>query len=300
MSDSPSADILTNPSAFEPTHPFDSAAGADAILRSSDGVDFYIHRAILSLVSRVFETMFTLPQSESSPAVPVIDLSETSVALDRTLRLFYPGTDQSVGTLEELRQVIDFVVKYDMQRQIPVAKQLLRKYYSTQPLAVYAIALKHQWNDVAKAVARESLVGQRLDVLNSDAPPEVDELTARAYHNWLQYHTLCGKTAKAAATKPTWFDPGSQFSRCKCVGEKLTCYGGQSQGVPSWFFRYVFDTGAMLAITPGLDIRQLDTFSAAWRQEKCFQCRPFDFVNFATVLLPQQIEAELDKVELKF
>ncbi|KAJ6491647.1 hypothetical protein C8R47DRAFT_955073, partial [Mycena vitilis] len=77
------------PAIFVPAFPFVNAPGADAILQSSDGADFYVHRHILALVSPIFRDMFTLPQPESTAAIPSIPLQEDSVVLDRALRFFY-------------------------------------------------------------------------------------------------------------------------------------------------------------------------------------------------------------------
>ncbi|KAJ7089128.1 hypothetical protein C8R44DRAFT_540232, partial [Mycena epipterygia] len=185
-------------------YPFANAAGADAILRSSDGVDFYVHRTILSLVSPVFETMFQLPQPESSPAVPAIDMQESSATLDLVLRFFYPGAHPYVETLEELQELIDVLMKYDMQCVVPVMKHHLEKYHSSRPLAVCAIAVRHRWEDVAVAAARESLK-HTIRVFLTDAPTELEGVTAVAYHNLLQYHSRCGEAARSTTASLKWF-----------------------------------------------------------------------------------------------
>jgi BTB/POZ domain len=59
--------------------PFNDS-NANIILRSSDGVLFYVHNLLLSLVSPFFSTMFTLPTSldsqdiyDSRPCIAVSD-----------------------------------------------------------------------------------------------------------------------------------------------------------------------------------------------------------------------------------
>jgi hypothetical protein len=54
-----------------PGIPLCRCPGVDFILRSSDGADFYVHRAFLALASPVtiFRDIFTLPQTESGPAM---------------------------------------------------------------------------------------------------------------------------------------------------------------------------------------------------------------------------------------
>ncbi|KAJ7688562.1 hypothetical protein B0H17DRAFT_1135535 [Mycena rosella] len=197
--------IASNPSSLVPIHPFVKAAGADATLRSFDGADFYVHRTILSLPS----------PAESSPAVPIIDLQEGSAALDRALRLFYPGTYPNIETLDKLREVIEVLMKYDMQREVPVVKQHLEKHHSSRPLAVYAIAFRHRWKDVAVAAARESLK-HALRMLLADAPPELEGVTAVAYHNLLQYHSRCGEATRSTTTSLKWFLWPATLEHCSC------------------------------------------------------------------------------------
>ena len=60
--------------------PYDfDAPDADAILRSSDGKEFRVHRLILGLTSPIFKDMFGLPQPTDFPSqIPSIDVSESS------------------------------------------------------------------------------------------------------------------------------------------------------------------------------------------------------------------------------
>ncbi|KAF7348780.1 BTB domain-containing protein [Mycena venus] len=286
--------IASNPSSFVPTHPFDKTAGADAILRSSDGADFYVHRTILSLVSPVFETMFSLPQAESSPAVPIIDLQEGPAVL-------LSGHIPNVETLDELREVIEVLMKYDMQCQIPVAIQHLEKHYSSRPLAVYAIASRHQWKDVAVAAARGSLK-HPLRVLLEDSPPELEGVTAVAYHNLLQYHSRCGEAARLTTTSLKWFLWPATLDNCGCsrVSPGVIFFDNVYHNVPVWFSRYLTDTRDVLTISPGSNIYEIRPFYTALGEGKCNSCRQFNLISFATSQLPAQLKAEIDKIELKF
>ncbi|KAJ7636243.1 hypothetical protein FB45DRAFT_906194 [Roridomyces roridus] len=309
MSDSiPPPDFPPDAPAFELTHPFDKVAGADAILRSSDGVDFCVHRAILSLASPVFETMFRLPQpqpqdSNSGPIdLPVVDVSERSVALERALRFFYPGTHPDSKTLEELGEAIDVLMKYDVQCQVPALKHRLEHYHASSPLRVYAIAIRHGWKDAAVAAARESLK-QPLRSFG-DLPKELDAITGSAYHHLLQYHLTCGEVARSITASPTWFAcPVNIFNYCGCpkAPVHVTFANNQAVIVSAWFHKYLTDTGDILNRCPGLSVTQAASFHAAMiHPSKCGHCQLFDFLGFATVLLPAQIQVELDKVELKF
>ncbi|KAJ7511219.1 hypothetical protein B0H11DRAFT_1954421 [Mycena galericulata] len=293
--------IDSNPSPFVPTQPFTKTAGADTILRSSDGADFYIHRVILSLVSPVFETMFSLPQAELSPAVPIIDVQEGSATLDRALRFFYPGTQPNVATLEELQDVIEVLMKYDMQCVVPMVKQHLEKYHLSRPLAVYSIASRHRWKDVAVAAARESLK-HALRTLLSDAPPELEGVTAVAYHNLLQYHSRCGEAARWTTKSLKWFLWPTILKYCRCNKSEILVMFSDHEGyeVPVWFSEYLTDVGGLLYMRPGSNVREIGTFYTALGEEKCGNCQQFNFTSFATSDLPAQLKAEIDKIELQF
>ncbi|KAJ6530566.1 hypothetical protein B0H19DRAFT_1273575 [Mycena capillaripes] len=82
-----------------------------------------VHRAILAFVSPVFRDMFALPQPATEPEIPVISVQENSSVLDRALRFFYPGEQPAIGTLDELREVIEVLIsKYDVQCVISAVK----------------------------------------------------------------------------------------------------------------------------------------------------------------------------------
>ncbi|KAJ7037483.1 hypothetical protein C8F04DRAFT_1092624 [Mycena alexandri] len=305
MSD-PLPDITPAPEPFVTEYPFTKAPGADAILRSADGADFYVHRVILSLVSPVFETMFQLPQPDAAPAVPVIDVQETSAVLDRALRFFYPGAYPRAATLEEVQEIIKVLVsKYDVQSVVPVAKQHLEKFCSARPLAVYAIAFQHRWQDVATLAAKESLK-LSLRTLNTPAPPELNGMTAIAYHDLLHYHYLCGTAAQRTAYSLLWLDPPRAMvtsPNCVCHSRNhaYTFLNNARYTVPEWFNTYLTSMAGVLTITPGAILRENYNFYVALGQAKCVHCTIYpEFITFVSNEWPAKLAEEMDKIELKF
>ncbi|KAJ7208271.1 hypothetical protein GGX14DRAFT_365547 [Mycena pura] len=287
--------VGSDPVPFAPTHPFSETAGADAILRSSDGVDFYVHRVILSLVSPVFETMFGLPQPESSPAIPVIDMQESSAALDLALRFFYPAAQPNVATLEKLQEVLEVVMKYDMQCVVPMVKQHLEKYQSSRPLAVYAIAFRHRWKDVAAAAAKESLK-YPLRSLNTEAPAELEGVTAIGYHELLHYHSRCADAARLTTAELKWFPWSTTLDNCRCNKNLLMFSDNMYHHTPAWFCEFLTGMVNTWAITPGANVRDHGIFYVALEKAKCDYCRPFNFIYFVTHQLTAQVRSEIDKV----
>lgn len=289
--------IDPSPAIFVPAYPFSNAARADTILRSSDCTDFYVHRAILSLVSPVFETMFRLPQPESAPAVPVINMQESSASLDRALRFFYPAAQPMVATLDELKEVIEILVsKYDMECVVPTVKQHLDKYRSSDPLAVYTIAVAYRWEDVALAAAKESLK-HSLRNLSADASPSLDGLTAIAYHNLLQYHYRCGEAARSTTIVLPAGSLAGGLRPCNTHPTAPMDFSDYTSNVAGWFADYLKDIGGLLAVTPSASIREQSSFYDALANAKCTSCGAFDaYLRFLTVTWPAQLEAEIDKV----
>jgi hypothetical protein len=281
-----------------PTYPFASTPFADAILRSSDGADFYVIRGILFLLSPVFKR---LPEVESTLALPVVELQENSAALDMALRFVYPGTEPIFASLDDLRDTIEIVIaKYDMQCEVPKAKRHLQGFCSSHPLGVYGIASRYRWKEVALAAAKETLK-HPLRTMVGPAPEDVKEMSAVAYHNLLHYHYLCGEAAQRTVQDLTWVT-GRPFRHhgwhIPATSQTTLILGANpSYKVPTWFSEFLTAMGAVLVITPDVDIRYSPIFYAALGNTRCPSiCAISDeFLDFATVEWPNKLKAEINK-----
>jgi hypothetical protein len=70
-----------------------NVSDANLIIRSSDLVDFRVHKSILAMVSPFFQHRLSLPQSfdsESVDGLPVVQFSEGSELLNSLVSLLYP------------------------------------------------------------------------------------------------------------------------------------------------------------------------------------------------------------------
>jgi hypothetical protein len=79
-------------SSASPLEPFD-VPDANLIIRSSDHVDFRVHKPVLSMASPVFKNRLCLPQpsdSETADGLPVVKLSESSELLNSLVTMLYP------------------------------------------------------------------------------------------------------------------------------------------------------------------------------------------------------------------
>jgi len=134
-------------------YPFDDVS-ADVILRTSDNIDFFVYKLILSIASPFFKSMFSLPQStQCTPPHPVIEVTESGAVIDALLRIVYPNTDQEAEDFEAVIMVLEAAKKYEVGKVENRMKPILRKFAEDNPLKVFAAACKLNLEDVTKDAA---------------------------------------------------------------------------------------------------------------------------------------------------
>ena len=85
----PQVQINSSSSSCEP---FD-VPDANLIIRSSDLVDFRVHKPVLAMTSPFFKDLLSLPQpsdSETVDGLPVVRLPESSELLNSLVTMLYP------------------------------------------------------------------------------------------------------------------------------------------------------------------------------------------------------------------
>ena len=78
--------------ATSPLVPF-VVPGANLIIRSSDLINFRVHKPVLAMASPFFEDLLSLPQpsdSEIIDGLPVVQVSEDSELLNSLISILYP------------------------------------------------------------------------------------------------------------------------------------------------------------------------------------------------------------------
>ncbi|KAJ7659554.1 hypothetical protein DFH06DRAFT_1194588 [Mycena polygramma] len=295
---------------FTQRPPFNDAS-TDLILRSSDGIDFHVHRLVLSLASPVFMGMFTFPQPISEPEVPTVQMAESAVVLDGALRFWYPGAEPPAAlTLDGLRKTLEaLVMKYDMQFVVPLAKKHLRDFIEDDPVAVFAIACRHEWRDVALDAARSSL-RLSLRAFDSKRPAQLKYMTADMYHTLLQYHSDCGKVAASATSSLQWANyqdiPGADCTNwidpavCPRTGH-WTFAQNTIAPLTGWLAAYLTRATEVLARAPAarLDSPELLALPIT-KMGSCSSCRVDGFSGLMKfiAILKAKIECDVDSVDL--
>ena len=189
--------------------PFDTSATADAILRSSDSVDFFVIKLLLCLVSPVFNDMLSsnytcTSNDETRNGLPVISVTESSETLRCLLLLIYPSyvsRSEPVLHIDDLCRVAKAAQKYcmdcieDKMKEMVIRSGLLEEH----AFRAYVSALHVGWIDIAATAALNSLKIPPSDL------PFVDELyiiSGADFYHYLTYRFKHEKHAEGEGEEP--------------------------------------------------------------------------------------------------
>lgn len=316
MSNSPGTPVSASP-------PFDHVK-ADAILRSSDGVDFRVFKLFLTLASPVLESLFnhSQPSEETSIAaeigdgLPVICVSEDSRTLDSLLRFCYPCTlaeDPSLKDSREVISILEAAKKYSLDAiSRTVRKSLfIPKILEVNSLDCFAIACHYRMPEecilAAKYTLREPLVPGWFE--------EIKLVTSTELLSLLSYHRECGRAVQTLNRNLSWITV--EYSRWSAVpwmvamassGYSCECPQSTSgrqlfeQPIARWWEDYMNSTFLDLQNKPCAETIRSNTEKAiqAVLQRNCSYCCPVapgGMREFA-VLLTKKVEDIISKVAL--
>ena len=203
-------------------HPF-ADADADIILRSSDNVDFHVHRLILSKASPVFSDILTISSSTSDPdtsdqppnvdelkdGIPIVCMAESQAVLDTVLRLSYPADKPSISSeLSFVRALFQAMDKYAMVKTFPqTLESVILETAVVHPFPAYAIACHCQMFEIANRIARVSLL-HPLDFSSSQLSTEdLDLMTSSQYHQLLRYRQQSAAAVLEPVQSLKWLQP---------------------------------------------------------------------------------------------
>jgi hypothetical protein len=299
--------------------PFDHP-DADVILRSSDKepMDFRVFKLFLSVASPFFAMFFTLPQPNSplyteeyEDGVPVIQMSEDNRTLQLLLQFCYPLALLDVprlSTLQELQKLVEAAHKFDMDGvKIFTQRTLVEpRFIESQPLRVFAIAIRFGWAAEAKTAARYTL---RQPITNPVFVEELVYITAAAYHRLQEYHRICGEVAASRALlQPiiAEFDDDWIWVVCqKCPGTGArTARDGGYPDARKWWVDWIHDVADELQRRPwGVSVKKFDLRQRAIRKaQRCPTCGPRAAADLETFseILAVEIEKEMASVRFTF
>ncbi|KAJ7073099.1 hypothetical protein C8F01DRAFT_1362294 [Mycena amicta] len=144
----------------------------DMIIRSCDGVDFYVHKLILAFSSPFFRNMLAFPEPTGENAnptkngIPIVTLPEPGEVLQIVLGLIYPRQAPVPTTSHwQWRYLHFFLDAYEAARKYDVAsgEEILSSildephWLEEEPLVVYKIACRIGQTKTARKAALETL-----------------------------------------------------------------------------------------------------------------------------------------------
>ncbi|KAH9989324.1 hypothetical protein BJV77DRAFT_948568, partial [Russula vinacea] len=135
-----------------PPETFD-VSDTNLIIRSSDFVDFRVHRSMLAMASPFFKDLLSLPQpsdSETVDGLPVVQLSEGSELLNCLVSILYPVPTAMPNSYEKVLSLLVLYLlaacqKYEMDSVLSFIRAEISRGASPGPkgaeaFRAYAIA----------------------------------------------------------------------------------------------------------------------------------------------------------------
>lgn len=263
-------------------YPFDDET-ADLILQSSDSVNFYVHRTLLSLLSPVFQTMFTLPQEPSESDAnkrPIIEMAEDASTLQTVLPWCDPRCVPVFETISDAQPVLEFADKYDLEHIKNRVGWLLKSItgiIDADPVKAFAIAVRYELEELARSAAKQTLC------LTLDERPNITELrfiTASSLQHLHDYYCACRAAAQKIVTEVGWAAADPTTLRFRSGAGEHTCsypcWGARSEyDWRLWWIQYMDFAAMQLYLRPcSGTIEKLLATAPMQKAYDCSQCRP--------------------------
>ncbi|KAM6493192.1 hypothetical protein JOM56_011326 [Amanita muscaria] len=163
------------------------SSDADLVLQSSDGVQFKVHRKIMSRHSDVFMDVHVNNISDGVSG-DVVELAESAKVLDLLLSLLYrldhAKTNLRKAGFDVLTTVADAAEKYSFDMASDICEVYMCEYSAKHPIRVMEYAIKHNYVDAMDSAASWLIGEPEKDVL--DTFEELKLLRA-----WMKYYSAC-------------------------------------------------------------------------------------------------------------
>ncbi|KZV63948.1 hypothetical protein PENSPDRAFT_553982, partial [Peniophora sp. CONT] len=168
-----------------------NAPDAEIILRSSDNIDFAVHKSILQFVAPVFSDMLSLPPAADtlSEERPVVEMEEDSDSLRLLLSFSYPRgfiPEPALSNLADIKRSALMARKYDIEFMRDKAERALID-SSIPPAVAYAVSWRFEYSIALRKAARRTLEQPNLFRSLADSP-EFSEVSAVAFIRLWHYH----------------------------------------------------------------------------------------------------------------
>ncbi|KZT73905.1 hypothetical protein DAEQUDRAFT_808072 [Daedalea quercina L-15889] len=298
---------------------------ADIILRSSDLVDFRVHKCILSEASSIFSDMFMLAQPQvaagsngadgsrdatnEDASLPVITMQEDSGVLDNLLRICYPVPRKPLHIVGALSPVMAAAVKYAMDGILSILREDLRIVTPNFPLRAYCLATYHGFTAEA-AQAAKSCLPISIPQLHTVNIPELKLIDGNALLTLIRYHQRCSQRVLALGQKLpflspdwVWFTCDERPTICPKATKSIILPKGETSVPALWWLQYVLSMFVVLRDTPYGDAIRRNTWlwdEAIRGAMTCPKCRKHALKHMRVFVqkLADEVDITVSKVKL--
>ncbi|KAK0209195.1 hypothetical protein DFS33DRAFT_1272237 [Desarmillaria ectypa] len=168
----------------------DTSNFADLVIRTTDNVDFFVLKALLSLNSPSSFFRHALQAShhtEERDGFPVLEVNEDSSTFRTILFFCYPYKVPEIENFEQFMKVGMALEKYCIDNaserffEVVLASSVIKE----QPVRVFSMAVAHGWKDLAKTAARNTLAVSLEPEVEFEELKHINalqHLRLRAYH----------------------------------------------------------------------------------------------------------------------
>jgi hypothetical protein len=207
---------------------------ADITLRSSDQVDYNVHKVILSTSSPFFKSMFSLPQPTASFSRPekhhpIVDIPENSTTVNSLLTFIYPVVSEApeFDSLDDILDALAAAKKYEMAAASQRLEQQFAKskFIKRDPVVAFCAAYSRKLGDAARIAAKASLKYP----MNLDKIAEkLQNVDGVAFYLLYRFHRACSATAAQAVSGRclTWISKSDHawwdLANRRCASECAT------------------------------------------------------------------------------
>ncbi len=299
--------------------PFDNPS-ADVVLRSADKepTDFRIFKLLLSLSSKFFAEIFTLPQPLPADPnssiysdeytydseIPVVQMVEDRQTLQLLLGLCMPVSvyeTPKFSSLQEIQKVQEAAFKFEMEgiQKYLRAELISPRFIESQPLRVFAIAYRYGLDPEARQAARYTLRHR----MNVTYCAELGFMSGATLYKLQEYHRMCGEVASSRALlQPALAEPHDIWTwvTCKKCPAAWNTGNGDCVAVRKWWAQWVEDVAKELQVKPwGETARKWDLLRRAKTQAgACANCdaRAAEDLETFSQMLSVEIERDVSMV----
>lgn len=164
---------------------FQNHSDADLIIRSGDGVQFRVHKLLLSMASahRILERC---KEGTARRRLPVIYLDEPATTLGHLLRLLYPAFEEpEVTSIQHLAKVRAAGEKYDIPSAVSLMRRSMMNQVEKHPFPIYFLSKQYGWESDAEVAAVKCVQLESIDDIHV---PEMETSLAEGYYDLLVAH----------------------------------------------------------------------------------------------------------------